>query len=123
MRLVERPAFDLERFEEALAYLERAAADTPAETAAQLSPRVAALDRRLLLAAHARPAEGRPAPEPDRLLTVREAAAFIGMSVFYVRDHREELGVIEQGRSLRFSRRRLEAYLREHGATMRRRRR
>ena len=46
----------------------------------------------------------RPAPpaEPERYLSVRDAAKAIGMSEDYVRDHRAELGCIDRGRALRF---------------------
>ena len=106
-----------------LAALERAIpdlADIPPEAAPEALARVAHAQSRLaalgaglvalvLAQANARPAQ----TEPDRLLSVPEAAKVLGMSRDWVYDHQHELPAVRNGRRLMFSAARLQRYVYE----------
>ena len=47
----------------------------------------------------------------EELLTPRQAATILHMSVQFVREHAEELGVVRMGRSLRFTESGLKSFI------------
>jgi len=63
------------------------------------------------------PMTGPPRDEPaeDGLLTIGEAAERLHVSQRFVRNHAEEIGRVRLGRAVRYSRRRLEAYIHRKG--------
>jgi excisionase family DNA binding protein len=98
-----------------LQQLDDALADLAADEIPEVVGELARLDAvlRLRLASPA-PPEG-PAPA-DRLLTPEEVAERLKQKVSWVYAHRNDLPAVNiGGRSLRFSERRLEAYLRRRG--------
>ena len=104
-----------------LADLERAIpdlADIPPDAVPEALARVAHLQSRLaalgaglvalvLAQATARPAQS----EPDRLLSVEEAAQVLGVSEDWVYKHKRELPAVRNGRRLLFSAMRLQRYV------------
>jgi hypothetical protein len=107
------PGPALTRQDAILADLRAFAAEIPREALPAFLGQLEALRVEILLAQA--PTSGSPPPPeaPDRLLSVAETAARVGMSAWWVRQNKNALPIVRlPGGRFKFSERRLEAWIR-----------
>jgi excisionase family DNA binding protein len=113
----DRVTGEAETSADVLGYFRAKIASAPLQELPAIRGQLAALDTevfcRFLAPAPLLAAAESPTMESvDRLLTVDEAALVLNQKPQWVRKHQDELGVVRMGRSVRFSEKKLEAYIR-----------